>query len=63
MLTQEELHQIRGIVREEVGVARKEVRELGNTLLDAIEINGQEQIQLEKRVERIEKHLSLPPVK
>lgn len=86
MTTQDELQQIRNIVREEnqetekrlkdfvkeeVGQSEKRlmsaITEQGHLLLDAIEINAQandqEQRKLEKRVERIEKHLSLPPVK
>jgi len=32
-------------------------------MTDISEINGQEQKKLEKRVERIEEHLELPPMK
>jgi hypothetical protein len=55
---------LKDFVKEEVGRVEKRlmgaITEQGHVLLEAIEINGQEQIQLEKRVERIEKHLNLP---
>ena len=67
MLTHDEIEQIRTVVREEVGEVEKRLgralNEQGNMLLEAIEINGKEQMTLEKRVARIEQHLHLPPVK
>jgi hypothetical protein len=37
--------------------------EIMGIVTDISEINGQEQTLLEKRIERIEKHLELPPMK
>ncbi|HZM22991.1 MAG TPA: hypothetical protein VFC02_14680 [Anaerolineales bacterium] len=37
--------------------------EIMGIMTDISEINGQEQKKLEKRVERIEEHLELPPMK
>ena len=67
MLKHDEIEQIRTVVREEVGEVEKRLGramiEQGNMLLEAIEINGKDQMTLEKRVVRIEQHLHLPPLK
>jgi hypothetical protein len=58
---------LKDFVKEEVGQLGRHlmgaITEQGHVLLEAIEINGREQIQLEKRVKRLERHLNLPPLK
>jgi chromosome segregation ATPase len=42
---------------------KKAHTEIMDRLFESNEANGQEQQRLEKRIERIEKHLGLPPLK
>jgi hypothetical protein len=70
MLTTDELEQISTIGYKHVSVVREElaqvekrlgraITESSDVLLNAFEINGREQMQLEEDVKRIKQHLNL----
>jgi hypothetical protein len=72
------LNKFRQVVREEIAAVEKRLNgridateeslvgaiiEQGKLILDAVEVNAHEQNKTAGRVDRIEKHLNLPPVK